>query len=238
MHRLSGVETAGESARRSRPRFLVLAAGHGRRLRAETAGRLPKQLLTVGDQTLLGRLLELGCQLRLAPLVVTLASHRAHFAGCGSELLLLGADTPDMLSTLYGARGRVGGDLVWVGGDTLLTDPEPLRALLAEHLAERPYASFLYRRSDRHLAKLALEPVPRLVLTRQGSFPYSLPNFGIHSAAAWGDLALQPRGDYVQRALDRGERILFREYTAPVFEIDCPADLAAARQHYASCSTC
>ncbi len=213
--------------------LLILAAGHGVRLRAETAGLLPKQLLAVGGQTLLGRLLALAGCLRLRPMVVTLPAYRQQLAACGAELLLLDAETPDMLSTLYAMRGRVGGDLAWVGGDTLLSDPGPVAALLADHLAGRPYASFLYRRSDRHLAKLALAPRPRLTLTRQERFPYSLPNFGIHSAACWDDLALLPRGDYVQRALDRGERVLLREYTAPVFEIDTPADLAAARRHHA-----
>ncbi len=76
-------------------------------------------------------------------------------------------------------------------------------------------------------------PVPRVTLTRQGDFPFSLPNVGIQCAASFADLEIGPRGEFVQRALDRGERIHFREYRAPVFEIDTPADLAAARRHFA-----
>ena len=75
-------------------------------------------------------------------------------------------------------------------------------------------------------------PVPRVTLTREGDFPFSLPNFGIQSAACFADLDVDPRGEYLQRALDRGERLEFREYTAPVFEIDTPADLVVARRYF------
>ena len=218
-------------------RMVVLAAGSGMRLRAETRGS-PKQLLDVAGATILGRLLGLGSILGLAPLVVTRADHAARFAAEGLEVLTV-HETPDMLATLYGARLRIEEDFVWIGGDTLLTDVEPIRELLAAHLAEGAYASFLYRRSDRHLAKLALSaPVPTCMLTRAVAFPYSLPNFGIQCAASLSDLAIEPRGEYVQRLLDRGERVHFREYTAPVFEIDTPEELADARRHYSRCSTC
>jgi hypothetical protein len=40
---------------------------------------------------------------------------------------------------------------------------------------------------------------------------------------------------FLQRALDRGETVLFREYRAPLFEIDTPAVLLAARRHFAAC---
>jgi NDP-sugar pyrophosphorylase family protein len=218
-------------------RMVVLAAGRGSRLHAETGGS-PKQLLDVAGSTILDRLLGLGSTLGLAPLVVTRADHAARFAAPGLEVLTV-HETPDMLATLHGARLRVEEDFVWIGGDTLLTDAEPIRELLAAHLAEGAYASFLYRRSDRHLAKLALStPVPTFLLTRTVAFPYSMPNFGIQCAASLLELAIEPRGEYVQRLLDRGERVRFREYTAPVFEIDTPAELAAARRHYSRCSTC
>jgi choline kinase len=212
-------------------RMVVLAAGYGRRLRSETAGG-PKQLVEVGGRTLLERLLALGRSLELVPLVVTRRSQAHRFQALGVEVLVVEA-TPHMLATLCLARLRVAEDFLWVGGDTLLTDGEPLRELLASHLAERPYASFLVRRSDRHLAKMRpASPVPRVTLTRQGDFPFSLPNVGIQCAASFSDLEIEPRGEYVQRALDRGERVVFREYRAPVFEIDTPEDLAAARRYF------
>ncbi|MBV8201657.1 MAG: NTP transferase domain-containing protein [Acidobacteria bacterium] len=212
--------------------MVVLAAGEGRRLRSETAGG-PKQLLEVGGRTVLDRLLAIAGRLGLTPLLVTRESNAACFAALGVEVLAV-EETPHMLATLSLARRRVAGDFLWVGGDTLLTDIEPLAELLAAHLAERPYASYLVRRSDRHLAKMRpSSPVPRVTLTRQGEFPFSLPNVGIQCAASFADLAIDPRGEFVQRALDRGERVLFREYLAPVFEIDTPDDLAAARGYFA-----
>ncbi len=218
-------------------RMVVLAAGHGSRMRGETGGS-PKQLVDVGGRTMLDRLLEFGSDLDLVPLIVTRAVHAARFEAEGLEVLSV-PETPDMLATLYSARLRIEDDFVWLGGDTLLTDPEPVRALLAAHFAEEARASFLYRRSDRHRAKLELSsPVPRFQLTREGSFPYSSPNFGIQSTACFADLAVEPRGEYVQRLLDRGERVRFSEYMPPVFEIDTPDDLAAARRHYSRCSTC
>lgn len=214
-----------------RMQMVVLAAGEGRRLRGETAGG-PKQLLEVGGRTVLERLLALGRELQLAPLVVTREPLSAWFSRLGVEVLAV-EETPHMLATLGLARRRVSGDFLWLGGDTLLTELAPVRELLAAHLAERPYASFLTRRTDRHLAKMRpSSPVPRVTLTRQGEFPFSLPNFGIQSAASFADLAVEPAGEYVQRALDRGERVLFREYPAPVFEIDTPDDLAAARGYF------
>jgi choline kinase len=211
--------------------MVVLAAGKGLRLRSETAGG-PKQLVDVGGQTVLDRLLALGRLLGLAPLVVTRQAAAAALQAPGVDQLVV-EETPDMLATLRLARRRVVEDFVWVGGDTLLTDPEPVRELLASHLAERPYGSYLYRRSDRHRAKMRPgTPVPRVTATRDGDFPFSLPNFGIQSAASFADLDTDPRGEFLQRALDRGERLAFREYTAPVFEIDTPADLAEARRYY------
>jgi choline kinase len=222
-------------------RMVVLAAGNGRRLRSETGGR-PKQLLDLGDgRTLLDRLLELGRELDLSPLIVTRQAHAASFeaavaapspeAATAAEVMVI-EDTCEMLDSLYEARGRLDEDFVFVGGDILLLDPAPIRELLRQHLAERPYGSYLYRRSPRHAMKMRPgSPVPRVSLRHEGDFPYSLPSFGIQGAAALADLAVAPRGEYLQRALDRGERLRFQEYTAPAFEIDTPEDLAEARRY-------
>jgi choline kinase len=218
--------------------MVVTAAGDGSRLRSETGGR-PKQLLEVEGKTLLARLLALGRALDLLPMVVTRPAHAACFAAAGVEVLVEEEETAEELETLQRAGRKIAEDFVWIGGDTLFTDLDPLHALLAAHLAERPYASFFYCRSERFKAKLRPAwPVPRVTLTRDPGFPFSLPNFGIQSAASFRDLAVVPRGEYVQRALDRGERVCFREYAAPVFEIDTPADLATARRYFSRCLTC
>ncbi len=211
--------------------MVILAAGNGGRLRGETAGG-PKQLLEIGGRTVLDRLLELGRGLDLSPLVLARAAHAASFRVLGVEVMVV-EETPQMLDTLLLVRRRVAEDFLWVGGDTLFTGGGSVRELLAGHLAERPYASFLVCRSDRHLAKMRpASPVPRVTLTRQGSFPFSLPNVGVQCAASFADLEVVPRGEFVQRALDRGERVLFRECREPVFEIDTPEDLAAARRFF------
>jgi choline kinase len=218
-------------------KMLVLAAGRGSRLQGETGG-LPKQLLTVGERTIFDRLLDLAAFLRLAPVVVTLPAHESAFRRLAGTEVLTVEETPHMLATLHRARREVGEDFVWVGGDTVFTDLAPLGALAAGHLAERRYGSFLLRRSDRHLAKmLPRSPVPRVTLTRRGEFPFSLPNFGIQRGDSLDDLGVEPREEFVQRALDRGERIAFQEYEAPLFEIDTPEELAAARRFFSPCST-
>jgi choline kinase len=218
-------------------RMVVLAAGNGCRLRSETGGR-PKQLLDIGGRTLLDRLLALGRALDLSPLIVTRPAHAETFAaaiaaaGAAAGVMAI-EETPEMLASLYEIRGLVGEDFVFLGGDILLLDPGPIRELLRTHLAERPYGSYLYRRSARHAMKMRPgSPVPRVSLRGKGDYPYSLPGFGIQCAASLADLGLVPRGEYLQRALDRGERLRFQEYTPPVFEIDTPEDLAEARRYF------
>lgn len=228
-------------------KMLILAAGASRRLLAASSG-LPKQLLDVGGATVLDRLLDLAGRLGAAPVVVTRPALAAVFRRHARAEVLTVPETGHMLETLRSARTMMEGiagaesgarDFLWVGGDTVFTDPAPLAALLAGHLAERRYASFLLRRTACHLAKMRpSSPVPRVTLTRQGEYPWSLPNFGIQRRDSFADLALEPVGEYVQRALDRGERVAFKEYVPPLFEIDTPADLAAARRHFHACSTC
>jgi|HubBroStandDraft_3_1064219.scaffolds.fasta_scaffold00677_6 NDP-sugar pyrophosphorylase family protein len=247
-------------SRTNRMRMLLLAAGRGERLRGESGGR-PKQLLEVGGATLFEHALALARCLRADPLVVTRPEFAGDFTAAAasaasapepssdSPSTLSNPSTPstpskievlveehpvDILGTLYHARHRVTGTFCWLAGDLLFGDLEPLCRLASEHAARGSYASFLYCRSDRFKAKLDLGPPPRVVSTRAPGWDCSIVNFAVHSAAAFDDLAREPRDGYVQRALDRGEPIVFREYAAPVFEIDTPADLAAARRHFAA----
>src|SRR5260370_17155462 len=132
--------------------MVVLAEGKGGRLRSETAGG-PKQLVDIGGQTVLDRLLALGRLLGLVPLVVTRQAQVAALQPAGVDLLVV-EETPDMLATLSLARCRGPEDFLWMGGDTLLPHPHPVRELLASHLAERPHGSFPYPRSPRHRARM------------------------------------------------------------------------------------
>jgi choline kinase len=213
-------------------RMVVLASGRGSRLTQVTGGR-PKLLVEVGGKTLLDRLIALGDEIGATPLVVTRPELAADLLGAGVEVLL--EDCPaDLLQTLHLARDWVTGPFCWVTGDLLFSDPAPLKNLVAAHLATGSYASFVYCRTDRFKLKLApgdpASCAPRVEVTRAPGFDFSIPNFLVHSAAAFADLAEEPRIEYLQRAIARGERVLCREYTAEVFEIDTPEDLAAARR--------
>lgn len=214
-------------------RMVVLAAGRGSRLAAATGGR-SKLLLEVGGKTLLDRLIELADTIGAAPLVVTRPEHAADLLAAGVEVLL--EDAPaSLLQTLYHARGWVTGTFCWVTGDLLFCDPEPFRELVAEHLATHPYASFFSCRGGRFKLKLAPGAAPdgrpTVEVTRRPGYTWSVPNFLVHSPAAFADLAVEPRIEYLQRAVERGAPVLWREYTGGVFEIDTPQDLAAARRH-------
>src|SRR5436305_5664173 len=224
---------AGIRAVMKKTKMILLAAGLGTRLWTVTGGR-PKQLLEVGGMTLFDRHLALAEFLGLEPAVVTRPEFAADFAGRGAEVWIED-ESPDMLVTLSNTRRHVREDYVWVGGDMLFTDFQPLRELLAAHRAAGSAGAFLYARTDRFKAKLTLEPAPAVVLTRQGSHPFSLPCFGVHAPRLYDympDDPGAPPGNYLQLAIENGEPLLFREYRAPVFEIDTPADLAATRRHF------
>jgi GTP:adenosylcobinamide-phosphate guanylyltransferase len=213
-------------------KLIMLAAGLGTRLRSVTGGR-PKHLLEVGGMTLLERHLALAEHLGLEPVVVTRPEFVSEFDGRGAEVLVE-ESSPDMLATLSHTGRHVKETHVWVGGDILFTDFQPLREVVQAHLAAGSAGSFLYNRSDRFKAKLTLGPVPRVLLTREGAHPFSMPSFGVHAPRMFSYMAeaAPPPGNYLQRSIEQGEPILFREYRAPVFEIDTPADLAAARRHF------
>jgi NDP-sugar pyrophosphorylase family protein len=207
-------------------KMVVLAAGRGSRLERATGGR-SKLLLEVGGRTLLERLVELADRLGAAPLVVTRPEHAAGLLGAGVEILIEPSPV-GLLGTLLHACGHVPGPFCWVTGDLLFSDPAPLVELVHDHLAAGAYASFFWRRSDRF--KLKLLPGPAVTVTRTPVSSRSIPNFLVHAPAAFCDLAEEPRDDYLQRAIERGERVLCREYPAAVFEIDTPRDLATARR--------
>ncbi|HYU34173.1 MAG TPA: NTP transferase domain-containing protein [Thermoanaerobaculia bacterium] len=219
-------------------KLVVLAAGLGVRLRQES-GPHPKSLLEVGGISIFDRLLELADLLGLEPVVATRPEFVADFRRPGVEVLVV-ENTPHMLVTLADACRRLPpGPLCWVGADMLFTDPAPLKELVEAHLAGDSFCSFCWCRTDRFKAKLELAPELAVTVTREGRFERSIPNFMAHAArvarwlpGGWED----PRGSFPQRAIERGERIDFREYAAPVFEIDTPADLEEARRYFARCA--
>lgn len=219
-------------------KLVVLAAGLGSRLRQESGG-LPKSLLDVGGLSIFDRLLGLAGFIGLEPVVVTRPEFVADFRSRGVEVLVE-EGTPHVIVTLANACRRLPpGPLCWVCADMLFTDPQPLKELVGAHLALDSFCSFCWCRSGRFKAKLELAPRPAVTVTHGGRFERSIPNFLVHAerVAPWlpGDL-LDPRGSFVQRAIERGERVHFQEYPAAVFEIDTPADLDEARRYFARCA--
>ena len=219
-------------------KLVILAAGLGTRLRQES-GAMPKSLLEVGGISIFDRLLDLAGFIGLEPVVATRPEFVADFRRPGVDVLVE-ENSPHIMVTLANACRRLPPEpLCWVGADMLFTDPAPLKELVETQLAGDSFCSFLYCRTDRFKAKLELEPVPAVTAIRGGKFELSIPDFLVQSArvapwlpGGWED----PRANFLQRAIERGERMYFREYTAPVFEIDTPADLAEARRYFARCA--
>jgi GTP:adenosylcobinamide-phosphate guanylyltransferase len=219
-------------------KLVILAAGLGTRLRP-VSGCRPKSLLDVGGVSIFDRLLDLADFIGLEPVVATRPEFAAEFRSHGVDVLTV-ENSPHIIATLTSACRRLPLEpLCWVGADMLFTDPAPLKELVESHLALDSFCSSVYCRTPRFKAKLELTPGPAMVVTREGEWELSVPNFLAHAARVtpWlpGDLA-DPRGNFVQRGIDRGERVLFREYPAAVFEIDTPADLDTARKHFARCA--
>jgi NDP-sugar pyrophosphorylase family protein len=219
-------------------KFVILAAGLGSRLRQES-GRRPKSLLDVGGVSLFDRLLDLADCVGLEPVVATRPEFVADFRRPGVDVLV--EETPHIMVTLANACRRLPPEpLCWVGADMLFTDPAPFKELVATHLASDSFCSFFYCRTDRFKAKLELGgPEPAVTVTREGEFELSIPDFVVQAArvapwlpGGWED----PRANFLQRAIERGERLYFREYSAPIFEIDTPADLEDARRYFARCA--
>jgi len=214
-------------------KLIILAAGLGTRLSSVTQGR-PKHLVDVGGMTLLERHLAMADFSGLEPVVVTRPELVAEFRPFVSEVWEE-HDSDDIMITLSHTRSRLHEPFAWVGGDMLLTDFVPVRDLVREHFETGSQCSLLYNRTDRFKAKLRFHPEPEVVLTRQGSYPFSFLNFAVQTPRMFdylpGDLS-DPKGSYLQKALEHGEPILLREYHARAFEIDTPADLAEARLYF------
>jgi NDP-sugar pyrophosphorylase family protein len=212
-------------------KLTILAAGLGTRLQSETGGR-PKSFLEVGGRSLFSRFVELAELLGAEPLVVTRPELAEELRRTGAEVLVE-EEPVGTLETLYYARGSISGDFCWIAADMLFTDLAPLGELAAWHLARKPIASFFYCRTSRFKAKVRFDgDRPEVVVTREPGYALSIPNFLVCSSRIFSYMGSETEGNFLQRAIDAGEPVLFREYTAPVFEIDTPADLAEARRYF------
>jgi len=214
-------------------KLIILAAGFGTRMRAVTGGR-PKLLVEAGGMTLLERLVALAGHADLEPVVVTRPESEADFRTAGVEVWLE-QGTPDIMVTLSNTRRHLREPFAWVAGDVVICDAGPVMDLVSAFRAGSWEAAFLYVRSTRFKAKFALHPRQEVLVTREGNHSFSLVSFGLQVPRLFsflpGDFRT-PRDNYLQRALDAGVPVLFREYPGEVFEIDTPADLEAARGYF------
>jgi NDP-sugar pyrophosphorylase family protein len=216
-------------------KMVILAAGLGTRMR-EVCGDRPKTLIDLGGETVLDRLLVTARELRIEPLIVTRPELVAWFEGIPAEVLV--EEHPvGMLTTLYQTRDLVQEPFVWVGGDTVFTETAPLRELVEGHRADE-FASYFFCRTDRFKAKVRFEPELEIVVTREGEWSFSCPCFAVQSPRIFSYMAGDTEGQFVPKAFAAGETVALREYPYPVFEIDTPFDLAAARAHFAGCAPC
>ena len=218
-------------------KMVILAAGLGSRMR-ECLGSKPKLLADLGGETILDRFLAMARELRLEPAIVTRPEYAADFRDVPAEVLV--EERPvGIITTLYQTRDLIPGDepFVWVGGDMVFTETQPLRELIESHRPE-DFASFLVCRTDRFKAKVRFEPHFEFVVTREGEWSLSLPNLGIQSPRLFSFEERNPELIYPFRtALAAGETFAFRDCPSKVFEIDTPLDLAEARAHLARCAS-
>lgn len=114
----------------------------------------------------------------------------------------------------------------------LFSDLAPLQELAAAHREQGAVTSFFYCRTSRFKAKLRLDPGPEVVVTRAPGHPLSIPNFLVCEPRIFRYMPPDPHANFLQRAIDAGDPVLFREYTAQVFELDTPQDLEEARRFF------
>ena len=217
-------------------KMIILAAGLGTRMR-ESMGSKPKILADRGGETILDRLLALGRELRLDPMIVTRPEFAADFRNVPAEVLV--EEQPvGLLTTLYQTRDLIHEPFVWVGGDMVFSETGPLRELVEAHRPE-DFASFLVCRTDRFKAKIRFEPELEFALTREGDWSLSLPTFVVQSHRLFSLMEVEGvEPDYpLMPALAAGETMAFRDCFPKVFEIDTPLDLAEARAHLAGCAS-
>lgn len=212
-------------------RLAVLAAGRGSRLQEESGGR-PKQLLAVGGRTLLDRTVELARFLGAEPLIVCRPEAAEAFGRAGVQVMVEEAPT-GLLGTLYHAREHLlAEDFCWMAGDMLFTDPVPLKELVELHREQGAAHSFFYCRTSRFKLKVRLGLPVEVVLTREPGYSLSVPNFYVCSPRIFSYMAPDPHANYLQWMIEAGEPVLYREYTAPVYEIDTVEGLEEARRFY------
>ena len=217
-------------------KMIILAAGLGTRMR-ESMGSKPKILADLGGETILDRLLALGRELRLDSMIVTRPEFAADFSDVPAEVLV--EEQPvGLLTTLYQTRDLVTEPFVWVGGDMVFSETEPLRDLVEGHRPE-DFASFLVCRTDRFKAKVRFEPELEFALTREGDWSLSLPTFVVQSPRLFSLMEVEgvEPAYPLMPALAAGETVTFRDYLPKAFEIDTPFDLAEARAHLAGCAS-
>jgi hypothetical protein len=70
------------------------------------------------------------------------------------------------------------------------------------------------------------------VATREPGYPLSIPNFLVSEPKIFTYMSSDPHGNFLQRSIDAGDPVLFREYTARAFELDTPQDLEEARHYF------
>jgi choline kinase len=211
-------------------KMAILAAGLGTRMCAVSNGR-PKIFLEVGGRSLLDRLLGIAALIGAEPLVVTRPELADELRSLGLEVLV--EESPEeMLGTLYHARDSLPETFCWVAGDMVFSDPAPLGELAAAHREQGMVTSFFYCRTSRFKAKLRLDPGPQVVVTREPGFPLSIPNFLVCEPKIFTYMSFDPHGNFLQRSIDAGDPVLFREYPGRAFELDTPEDLEEARRYF------